>query len=127
MAEDTSSSRSLATILITGMVSLVVGVSGGVLVNRFTERKPGLEYEFGPPAVFAGEKESIAVLTLKVSNPAQKEVENVVSTLQLGSLELREARVVGLQRGAYSQNAKDDRFQLDVPYLNPEETFSVQL
>lgn len=78
--------------------------------------------------MFVGEKESIGVLVLNVSNPAQRDVESVTCTLSLGSLELREPKIIGLQPGAYSQIAKEGGvFEVDIPYLNPEEAFSVQL
>jgi hypothetical protein len=127
VTEETRETRSYGWILVTALISVVVGVSTGVLVGHLNERLPGLEYELIAPAVFTGEKESIGVLVLNVSNPAKKEIENVTSTLNLGSLELREPKVIGLQPGAYSQTIKDGVFEVDVPYLNPEEAFSVQL
>lgn len=104
VAEATGGTRSYGVILVTGMVSLLVGVLGGVLVNRFTERRPGLEYELVTPAVFTGEKESIGVLVLNVSNPAQREVENVTCILRLdfllscGSLGLLVCKAVRIRR-----------------------------
>ena len=127
MPEETGPTRSFGGIFGTALISVIVGVSTGLLVSRLNERLPGLEYELLAPAVFTGEKESIGVLVLTVSNPAKKEIENVTATLNLGSLELREPKVTGLQHGAYSQTVKDGVFELDVPYLNPEEAFSVQL
>jgi hypothetical protein len=91
-------------------------VAVGVLVFRLNERQPGLEYELIAPAVFVGEKESIGVLVLNVSNPAQRDVESVTCTLSLSSLELREPKIIGLQPGAYSQIAKEGGvFEVDIP------------
>lgn len=126
MAEESDSPRRYGGVLLAGFISLVVGVAGGVAVNRLTERHAALEYELATSARFAGEKEDIAILGLTISNPADREVENLSCSITLGDLQLREMKVVGLSSGGYSHAFKDGLFQLSTPFLNPKESFSVQ-
>ena len=86
-----------------GLVSLAVGVIVGITVNWFSDRQrqPGLEYDLVTSPQFTGETEKIAIVALTISNPANKEVEDVTSSLDLHNLKLNETKVVGVR--TYSQ------------------------
>jgi hypothetical protein len=109
------------------VVSLVVGVMVGVLVFRLNERLPGLEYQIVASAIFSGEKERIGLFAVNVANPAGKEVEGVTCEVNLRHLDLQETKITGIPQSAYSQTVKDGVLRLEVPYLNPQETFTLQL
>lgn len=127
MAEEVVTTRSYGGLVLAGLVSLAVGVGGGVLVNRITERRPALEYDLIASAEFEGETQQIAIVALEISNPEDKEVERLSASMTLGEMKLREAKIVGLEPTAYKYSVKDGVFHLDAPFLNPRESFSVQL
>jgi hypothetical protein len=131
VAEESASPKNFGTkfiwVVVGGLVSLAVGVIGGITVNRLSVPQPGLEYDLVTSAQFAGETEKIAIVALTISNPANKEVEDVTSSLDLHNLKLNETKVVGLRTDSYSKSIKDGVVLITVPFLNPKESFSVQL
>ena len=127
MADESSLRGKYFWILITGLVSLVVGVSGGLILNRLTVEHANLEYELKTSAVFTGKKENIAILAIDIRNPGKKEIEDLVCRVDLKDSALQEPKVTGLPTSSYTSNHGVDFFQLTVPFLNPSEQFSIQL
>jgi len=129
--------------VVAGLVSLAVGVGSGITVNWFTAREPGLEYALVTCDQFAGDQFAgdqfagdqfagkslyLEIVTLNISNPANKEVENVTSSLNLHSLIINKIKVVGLVPGSYTPPlTKEGSVIITVPYLNPKESYSVEL
>ena len=137
MVEESDSPKKPWTMLIgsvvAGLVSLAVGVGSGITVNWFTAREPGLEYALVTCDQFAGDQFAgkslyLEIVTLNISNPANKEVENVTSSLNLHSLIINKIKVVGLVPGSYTPPlTKEGSVIITVPYLNPKESYSVEL
>lgn len=127
MTDPAELSNRYAPIIVTGILSLIVGVTGGLTVNYFTQHQPGLEYDLVTSAVFSGERERIAILGITVRNPATKEVEDLRGLVSFKNAKILEPKVVGLQAGAYTTNVTEHRFEIEAQFLNPGEQFSILL
>lgn len=127
MEESSEKSSRLGIIILTGIISLIVGVSGGLIVNYFTERKAGLEYDIVSSSLFAGQTQRVAIVGLNVTNPGAKEVEDINCQIEFGNSNITELKVVGLNPSAYNTKISNNRLDLKAPYLNPRESFSIQL
>lgn len=127
MSDDTTSGNKYFWIILTGLVSLAVGVGGGLILHRLTIAQADLVYELKTSEVFGGQKENIAIFALEVRNPGKKEIEDLVCRIELKNPTLREPKVTGLPSSAYSSTQGPSFYQLEAPFLNPREGFSVQL
>jgi hypothetical protein len=125
-----SSSSSIGrtlTLVIPALLSLVVSIVGGVTVFRINDKKTDLNYSVVTSAVFSGQTQNTAIVGVVINNPAQKELENVRVIVPLGNAKLTEPKVIGLQPGSYTQVVDAKQIEIQVPYLNPQESFSLQL
>lgn len=123
-----SSSTNIAkTLVFPAILSLIVSVAGGIAVFRATDKKAGLNYNVDTSAVFTGQTKNISIVNVMVSNPEQKEVEDVRVVIPIEKTQLTEYKVVGIQSSAYSQSSDAKQIEIKVPYLNPRESFSIQV
>lgn len=127
MEEASERPSRLGTIILTGVISLIVGVSGGLIVNYFTERKGGLEYDIVSSSLFAGQAQRVAIVGLNVTNTGAKEVEDINCQIEFANANITELKVVGLNPNVYNTKISNARLDLKTPYLNPRESFSIQL
>ncbi|GBE92630.1 hypothetical protein [Nostoc cycadae] len=123
-----SSPTSIAKSLVfPAILSLIVSVTGGILVFRTTDKKAGLNYNVDTSAVFTGQTKNISIISVMISNPEQKEVEDVRVVIPVEKSQLTEYKVVGIQSSSYSQSSDAKQIEIKVPYLNPKESFSIQI
>jgi len=127
MSEESTPGSKYFWILVTGLVSLVVGVGGGLILHRLTVARADLEYELKTSEVFSGQKKNIAIFALEVRNPGKKEIEDLVCRIELSDSALQEPKIIGLPTSAYTSSQGEEFFQLKAPFLNPRESFSIQL
>jgi len=56
------------TVITTTIVSLVIGVGSGFLINYTTEKRLGLMYDLTSIEVFPGQTQKIGIISVRVSN-----------------------------------------------------------
>ncbi len=117
----------LISLGLTGLVSLVVGVASGVGVKYFTDMTPGLEFDITSAETFLGAQERIGIVGVRVTNPGRREVETVACRITVPEARIVEPRVSGLSSASVAIDHSADAVQFSLPYLNPSESFSVQL
>jgi len=117
----------LSTILITGLVSLAVGIGSGLLINYFTEKRPKLTYDITTQEVFTGQINNIGIFAFRVSNDGKQEIEKLLCHLKFSEGKITERRVGGVPVSARTVVGSDDEIEVSVPFLNPNEHFSVQV
>ncbi len=127
MAEQENTIAKYFWIILTGIVSLIVGVGGGVIINYFTQKRTALEYELVTSEVFSGQKQNIAILALQINNPGNKEFEDFICRVSFPDAQLTEFKVTGLPKPSYTTKSRNDFFELKAPFINQQEVFSVQL
>jgi hypothetical protein len=120
-------SSNIRTIILTGIVSLVVGVGSGLLINYFTEKRPALVYEITTQEVFAGEQHNIGIFALRIRNSGKKEIEQTSAELHFQEGSITERRVAGISDQARSLGGSDRAVIVNIPFLNPQEQFSIQV
>src|ERR1051326_5284550 len=127
MADLERQSTGYITLIITGVISLVVGVAGGLILNYFTERKANLQYAVVASEVFTGTTQNSAILAIETRNTGGKELENLKINIWLPNAKLVEYKIVGISPTSYSAVPQERGLTVDIPFFNPSETVSVQL
>jgi hypothetical protein len=126
MTEETPRPRSnVITIILTGFVSLAVGVGSGLLINYLTEKRPKLTYDITTQEVFSGQQNNIGIFALRIVNDGKREIEQVTCHLWFSEGKLTERRVVGIPDTARSVGGSERDIEVTVPFLNPGEQFSI--
>jgi hypothetical protein len=123
----TTTPSKILPIIVTGIVSLVVGVGSGLLINYFTEKHPKLTYDITTQEVFSGQQNNIGIFALRVVNDGKKEIEQVTCHLWFSEGKLTERRVVGIPESARSVEGSEKNIDVLVPFFNPGEQFSIQV
>jgi len=114
-------------LVLTGIVSLAVAVGGNMLVNKFTEEKLLLAYDLVVSETFTSENGNIRIATLSIINDGSKSIDDVSLNVDLPNGDIQEYKLTGLQPNSYSIDKKDTKVVLFTKFLNPTETFSLQL
>ncbi|WP_322685282.1 hypothetical protein [Nostoc sp. DedQUE07] len=127
MKSSSSSSPSKLTIIVSAILSLIVSTTSGVIVFRINDKKTDLNYNVISSATFSGQTQNTAIVAVVVNNSSEKELEKIRIIIPLGNAKLIEPKIIGLQFGSYSQNINPKQVEINVPYLNPKESFSIQL
>jgi len=127
VTDESGSRTKYAPIVLTGLVSLVVGVASGWLIDVLTSPKLALKYELSPVTIFEGRDEKVGIVNLRVVNGGTKEIEAVSCLLSLAGAKVREARAQGLPEDAIETSSESESLTVKLPFLNPGESFSVQL
>lgn len=118
------SRSSYVALIFGGILSIAVGVASGYVVNWLNEKNAELTYDITAVQAFPGQ-EKIGIVSVKVNNSGKKELENIDARIIFDDAELKEVIFQGLTPQASKKEANGIRFQM--PFINPGETFSVQL
>lgn len=129
MPKKISDSNSLKGVILTGIVSLIVGIAVGLILNYFSEtlQKKKLEYEVVSSESFSGSQQKIAILALEVSNNGKKELEDLSCNISWQGANLLEHKIVGISDFEKNVQTKNNSLHLISKYFNPNESFSLQL
>jgi hypothetical protein len=127
LPEQRDAAPNYIALAITGLLSLVVGVSSGLLLDVFRERAPDLTYAIAGSGEFAGQIEQIGIAVITISNPGKREVEDLHCELSFPTAIIKEYKIGGLSTAGAEIQKSEHAVELKVPYLNPHETFTVQL
>ena len=119
--------KAYAKLILTGVISLAVGVGAPLLLDLFRSAKPKLEYAIVASSVFSGPSQNIAILSVEVTQSGQKEAEDVTVTIGWENAQYKESKVVGLPPDKYRENATPVMYQLEVPFINPGEKLRADL
>ncbi len=126
MPDETIASRSnIKTILLTGLVSLVVGVGSALLINYFTEKRLKLTYDITTQEVFPGQQNNIGIFALRIVNDGKREIEQVLCHVGFSQGRITERSVAGIPAFAGNVTGSENYIEVTVPFLNPGEQFSV--
>lgn len=127
MPDSSASNSKLTTLIIAGVISLVVGVASGYLVNWISEKRLLLTYDITAIQAFPGQQERIGIVAVRVANGGQKELENIDGTIVFADAEVKDISLQGLTPNAVTQQKRVDSVEFRVPFLNAGEQFSVQI
>src|SRR5262245_19700883 len=119
--------KPLLSMILTGVISLITGVAVALAVQYFTEKKFQLEYEVIKSALFDGKNRKTAIVQINVTNSGTKEIENTLATITFSKSAITEPRVSGLVDGTFSIQHERSSLELKTSYVNPGETFSLQM
>lgn len=127
MADAYEVPRKLIGYLVTGIISLIVAVGGGYLVNYLTEKRMALEYEVVNSEAFSGQKQNIAIWAIDVRNSGKKELENLFCKIGFSDAFISEYKITGIPKSQASITQESNQFQIATPFINSGEKISVQL
>lgn len=120
-----ASKSSFWTVVLTGFVSLVVGVGSGVLINYFTEKHPKLTYDITTQEIFPGQQNNTGIFAVRIENSGKREIEQLECHLRFADGEVMERTIAGLPDSARRIVGGGNEITITVPFLNPGEKFSV--
>jgi len=127
MAEKSEDSTKYLIILVTGLVSLVVGVVSALLINYLTEKRLVLSYDITSIEVFEGKTQKIGLIALQVINSGSREIEDIQCRVVLSEAELTEPRSSGIPPSAITVNHTKTDLDAKISFLNAGESFSLQM
>lgn len=129
MADEKTSSKKTGfqKIIITGLISLVVGVGSGLLINYFTEKKPKLIFDITTQETFPGEKNNIGIFALRIANDGKREIEQLLCSLKFPNGKISERKITGIPESTLEAINSTSDIEISVPFLNPGEQFSIQV
>ena len=128
MGENKSDEKSnIKAIILAGLVSLIVGVGSGWIINVVTEKQAKLTYDITTQEVFSGSSNNIGIFGIRISNTGKKEIEEVLSQLVFSEADISEYKISGIPDASRKVKSSGSSFEINVPYLNPEEQVSIQI
>lgn len=128
MSEESATRKtSIQTILLTGIVSLIVGVGSGVLINYLTVKQPKLIYDITTQEVFPGQQNNIGIFAIRISNDGKREIENLLCHLKFPGGKITERKITGIPNSAMTIAGAEHDIEVSSPFLNPKESFSIQV
>lgn len=114
-------------IILIMIVSLVVGIGSGWIINILTEKKPRLTYDITTQEVFSGSANDIGIFGIRISNTGKKEIEDVLTQLVFSEADISEYRISGMPDASRKTELSGSSFAISFPYLNPQEQVSIQI
>ncbi len=110
----------------TGLISIAVAVGSGLMLDVFRDRASDLIYVIASSGDFVGQVQRIGIAVINVSNPGGKEAEDVHCELNSPTAILKDFKITGPAAAGAIQKTEHS-LELRLPYLNPHESFTVQL
>ena len=127
MAENEKPASKFFWIVVGGLISLLVGIGSALAVNYATEKRPQMAYDITSEEVFPGEENKLGILAMQVSNTGGIEIEDLQCRVDLNNATLTEPRCKGLSPDSYKMENEDSYVEVTAPFLNPGESFSLQM
>lgn len=119
--------KAVTNYVVTVLLSLFIAVISGLLLDVFRERAPDLTYVIASSGDFVGQVERIGIAVITISNPGRKEAEDVRCKLNVSTAFVKEYKITGLSMANAEIQQTGHTLELKLPYLNPHESFTVQL
>ncbi len=115
-----------AQIIITAIITGIVTVGTGLILSGLQGPEPKLVYSVAETIPFSGEKEVTAIYQVSISNEGNREVENVICSIQIPLGKITESRVLAAASMRYKSEVVGGAldFALELP-LNPSERVQV--
>ncbi|MEQ1902672.1 MAG: hypothetical protein ABL888_00635 [Pirellulaceae bacterium] len=127
MSEKDKPSSKLVWVVLSGVVSLVVGVSSSLMIDQINDNTAILIFNVTSLESFPGEAQKLGIIALHVENKGGKEVEEVKCRIEMRNAKLKEPRISGLSAASPKIHFDESYFEISIPFLNPKEEFSLQL
>ena len=120
-------STNWGTILLSGLVTLVVSVAGGMLIFFLQSRQPSLVYSSSETIPFQGESKVIAVYQVSLSNDGKLPVEDIAAYVAVPGANIDQKRVSADPSLSVKDTLESGALRLSIPSLNPSETVQVSV
>jgi hypothetical protein len=127
MAKNNSENINIRSIVLTGVISLIVAVSGTWIVNKLSSEKMLLEYDISSSEVFESKNGKMQISTITIINSGIKNIDDISASISINSGNISEYKVVGLHKDSYLSELKNNELSFSLKYLNPTEKFNIQL
>jgi hypothetical protein len=114
-------------ILVTALITGIITVGAGMLINHFQTREPRLVYSAEDTLPFEGPLENLAIYHVKTENSGKKIVEDVVCQLSFSTGIIQQNRVVLEPSITANEIVSDSVYRLELPNLNPGESAAISI
>jgi hypothetical protein len=127
MPTESSRTEKYLLIIVTGLVSLAVGVGSGRLLDYFRTQAPRLVYSVTGSESFPGQSQKTGIVLIRFGNAGNREVEDVLFRVSVPGATIQEQRVTGVPNVEQMMKGGPNAVELRLPFLNPSEQVSVHL
>jgi hypothetical protein len=127
MPDEKEPTQKYALILITGVVSLAVGVASALITNYLTKERLGITYSITTAKFADAAGQKVGIIAVRVTNTGRKEIENLQGQIELENAQLTRHQHEGMLASSIKSTASENRLAFEMPFLNSDESFSVQL
>lgn len=114
-------------ILLTGFVSLLVGVATALIVDYVRTSAAKLEYDIVSSSSFLGQTQKIGLAVVQIQNTGRKEIESVTAKISAKGTEVLETKLEGFPTHGLTEQKLNDTYLLEIPYLNRSESGRILL
>ena len=106
--------------LLTGVISLIVGIGSALILDYVRTSAPKLEYEIISSSAFSGQQK-IGMVAIDLQNSGRTALELVTARIQIKDVEIMETKTEGFPRKSFTESNTKDTYALDMPFWNPSE------
>ena len=118
--------KPVGILVITGVISLSVGVGSGMLLDFFRLEGLSLQYTINSAEMFPGEQ-TTGIVSVDMANVGRREVNDVFCRIEVPLGRIREHKVVGLLGSNEVISTTESAVEIRIPFFNPNDQFSVHL
>jgi hypothetical protein len=127
LSESQETGSKIPTLLGAGIISLVVGVTSGFLVNWLNEKSLLLTYDITATQSFQGQNERIGIAAIRISNGGKAELEKIEGIITFTDATVKEVLLDGAPPDASTERKTNTRIDVHIPSLNPGEQPSLHV
>lgn len=125
---DTEERRlNLKQILITALITGIVGVVTGMLLFYFQRQEPLLTYEVKESLPFIGDQEKLAIHYVSLRNGGKKVVTDVDCHISVAPAIIKEVRVAVDASLKHTERTTGGEYEVHFPNLNPNEEATISI
>ncbi len=114
-------------VAITAIITGIITVGGGFLINYFQTSEPHLSYDIEDAIPFEGLFENIAIYNVKLENDGNKIVDDVVCQLSFSSAEIQQSKLNLSPSITHNEIVSGNSYRLELFNLNPKESVAISV
>lgn len=114
-------------VVITAIITAIITVGGGFLINYFQTSEPHLSYAIEDATPFEGLFENIAIYNVMLENDGNKIVDDVVCQLSFSSAEIQQSKLNLDPSITHNEIVSGNSYRLELLNLNPKESAAISV
>ena len=117
--------ENISSIAITAIVTLMVTVLAGLLLEYFKRIRPKLKYSIKESIPIDLDDKKVGANIIEISNPSAKTVKDIVLKLRARGVEIRNGGIKTVTGMEYEVTESEDTLEIKIPFLKFKDYLSV--